>query len=170
MKHIFLFLLIVGFGVLTHAQTQYEVYNDSDGKILKGIISKDLIINDPSFSWFQENQNGYTPDQEAVTALRAKKTSIELLVFGGTWNRDTRYFLPKFFKMTDAASFPQDRIILIGVDSDKKTIGQFAEQMHITSIPTFIVLKEGREVGRVTATQKSNRWDKEIASILKTVE
>jgi hypothetical protein len=169
MKHIFLFLLIVGFGALTHAQTQYEVDNDGDGKILKGIISKDLIINDPSFSWFQENQSGYTPDQESVNALQARRGSVELLVFAGTWNRDTRYILPKFFRLTEAAAFPEDRIILIGV-ANKKANSSFAEQMHITSIPTFIVLKEGREVGRVTVTSKSCRWDKQIEDILNSIQ
>ena len=170
MKHVFLFLLIVGFGILTRAQTQYEVYSDGDGKILKGLISKDLIVNDPSFGWFQENQAGFIPDKEAVKALIAKRTAVELLVFGGTWNGDTRYFLPKFFKMTDWASFPQDQIILVGLSPDKKAIGHLAEEMHITTLPTFIVLKEGKEVGRVTVSQKSAGWDKEIGDILKAVQ
>ena len=166
MKHLFLFLLIVGFGILTRAQTQYEVYNDADGKILKGLISKDLILNDPSFGWFRENQSGFLPDREAIRALASKRKTVEILVFGGTWNQDTRFFLPKFFKMTDLASFPEDRITLVGLGRDKKDFGPLAEEMHILSLPTFIILKEGKEIGRVTVSQKSAGWEKEIAAIL----
>jgi hypothetical protein len=169
-KHIFLFLLIVGFGILTRAQTQYEVYTDANGKILKGVISKDLVANDPSFGWFRQNQIGYMPDAEAVQVLRSRKGEFELLVFGGTWNPDTRYFLPKFFKMTDLASIPQDQIILVGVGPDKKDLGHLAEDMHISSIPTIIVMKDGKELGRVTASQKSACWDKEIGDLVKTIQ
>jgi hypothetical protein len=166
MKHVFLFLLIVGFGILTRAQTQYEVYNDVNGKILKGVISRDLIVNDPSFNWFEQNLLGYMPDEEAVQALRAKRSSIELLVFGGTWNSDSRYFLPKFFKMTDLASFPQDRIKLVGLGPDQTAIGHLAEEMRIHSIPTLIILREGKEMGRVTVSQKSAGWERQIAVLL----
>jgi hypothetical protein len=38
--------------------------------------------------------------------------------------------------------------------------------MHITSIPTFIVLKDGQEVGRVVADGKVGRWDKELSDII----
>jgi hypothetical protein len=166
MKHIFLFLLIVGFGILTRAQTLYEVYNGADGKILKGLITRDVIVNDPSFSWFQQYQDGYRPDKEAVKLLMVKRQDLELLVFGGTWNQDSRFFLPKFFKMTDMACFPQNQITLVCLDPDHHDLDHLAEIMHINTIPTCIVLKKGREIGRVTISQKSTGWDKAIADIL----
>jgi hypothetical protein len=170
MKHILLFFLIVGFGILTHAQTQYEVYNDGHEKILKGKISKDLIAQDPAFGWYQENQAGYIPRQESVKALKAKKGIVELLIFGGTWNRETRYFLPKFFKMAEAASFPEDRILIVGLDPNKKSMDHLSEEMHITSVPTYIILRDGREVGRVTVSREADNWENKFCGILNSLQ
>src|SRR5918993_1236585 len=82
------------------AQTQYEVSKDGKDKVLKGIISRELIAADTSFQWYKSNQAGYKPNQEAIDALKSKSDAIQLIVFGGTWCVDTKYILPKFFALT----------------------------------------------------------------------
>jgi thiol-disulfide isomerase/thioredoxin len=165
MKHIFLIAIIIGLGILTRAQA-YEVSNDGSNKILKGLISRDMLEGDTAFKWFHENQSGYAPDAEETAVLKAKGPQVQFLVFGGTWCDDTKYILPKFFSLLDAASFPRDQVTLIGVDLDKKTTNHLSESMHITSIPTFIILKDGQEVGRVVGSGKNGRWDKDLSDII----
>jgi thiol-disulfide isomerase/thioredoxin len=168
MKHIFLVAFIIGIGILTRAQAGYEVSGDGGGKVLKGLISRDLLAEDPAFSWFRENQAGYAPDPDVIATLKAKGDRVQFLVFGGTWCDDTKYLLPKFFSLLDAASIPEKQVILVGVDQDKRSTNHLSEDMHITQIPTFIVLKDGKEVGRVTAYGRAGQWDKEIADIITT--
>jgi thiol-disulfide isomerase/thioredoxin len=164
-KHIFLIAIIIGLGILTRAQT-YEVSNDGNNKILKGLISRDMLEGDTAFKWFHENQSGYTPDTEETAVLKAKGPQVQLLVFGGTWCDNTKYILPKFFSLLDAGSFPRDQVTLVGVDRNKKTANHLSELMHITSLPTFIVLKNGQEVGRVAVNDRNGGWDKEISDII----
>jgi len=165
MKHIFLIAIIIGLGILTRAQT-YTVTSDGNNKILKGLISRDMLEGDTAFKWFHENQSGYTPNTEEAAVIKTKSPQVQFLVFGGTWCDNTKYILPKFFSLLDAASFPRDQVTLIGVDRDKKTVNHLSEEMHITSIPTFIVMKDGQEVGRVVINDRKEGWDKELAGLI----
>jgi thiol-disulfide isomerase/thioredoxin len=152
--------------LISSAQTQYEVSNDGQDKILKGIITRDLIANDTSFKWYKPNQAGYKPNEDALNALKTKSKSVELIVFGGTWCVDTKYILPKLFALTDAASFSQDHITLVGVDRNKRTISHLAEALGVINVPTIIVMKDGKELGRVVEYGKTGAWDKELGDIL----
>ncbi len=150
------------------AQTQYEVSNDGGDKILKGVITRDLIANDTSFKWYGQNLAGYKPNEATMNALKQKSTELQLIVFGGTWCSDTKYILPKLFAITDAAAFSQDRITLIGVDRNKKTISHLSEALGVINVPTIIVMKEGKELGRVVEYGKTGVWDKELGDIIKS--
>ena len=90
------------------------------------------------------------------------------MVFGGTWCEDTRDLLPKFFVLLDAAGYTNDQVTIIAVDHHKKSINHLPEDMHLTNTPTFIVLKDGKEVGRVLEHGKTGHWDKEIGEIVST--
>src|SRR5688500_4559128 len=160
-------LLISMFSV---AQTQYEISNDGQDKILKGIITRDLISNDTSFKWYGQNIAGYKPNEAATNALKAKSSVLQLIVFGGTWCSDTKYILPKLFALTDAATFSQDRITLIGVDRNKKTISHLSEALGVINVPTIIVMKEGKEIGRVVEYGKTGAWDKELGEIINSAK
>ena len=101
-----------------------------------------------------------------MQAFTANKDTIHILAFGGTWCGDTKYILPKFFALTDAAGFPQSRVTLLGVDHSKKTIQHLAEAFEVTNVPTFIVMKNGKEIGRVVEYGKYGMFDKELGEII----
>jgi len=157
---------IVFTSLLSFGQTQHEVSNDGQDKILKGIINRDLIANDPSFKWYRPNQAGYKPNPETLSALKNGSSGLQMIVFGGTWCSDTKYILPKFFALAEAAAFSQDRITLIGVDRNKKTMSHLAEALGVINVPTIIVMKEGKEIGRVVEYGKTGNWDKELGDII----
>jgi thiol-disulfide isomerase/thioredoxin len=134
--------------------------------VLKGFISRQQLATDPAFAWFAQNSKGYTPDAATVTALKNAKDSVYVLAFGGTWCDDTKAILPKFYALTDAAGLAQDHITLLGVDHSKKTIQQLSEIFNVTRVPTFIILKNGKEVGRVVEYGKTGMWDKELGEVV----
>ena len=162
----FLLGCILLLSLFSAAQTQYEVSRDGSDKILKGIISRDLIANDTAFKWYKQNQSGYKPNAEAASALKSKSSALELIVFAGTWCSDTKYILPKLFALIDSASFPNDRVTLIGVDRNKKTLSHLAEALGVLNVPTVIVMKDGKELGRVVEYGKTGVWDKELGDII----
>ncbi len=147
-----------------------EILTDSlhpDEKILKGIVSKSDLVNNPSYSkWYTESQKIYpVPNEDAVKGMQLNKNNANIVIFGGTWSEDTRFVLPKFFKMQEASDFPENRITMYGVDRNNRTTGTIAEDYHVISVPTIIVMKDGREVGRVVAYGKTGKWDQEFAEI-----
>ncbi len=163
-----IFTLLV-FSFAAKAQ-HYEILKDSlhpDEKILKGVISKSDLENDSAYDkWYAESQKIYpVPNAEAVKGMKLNKDNVNIVIFGGTWCEDSQFVLPKFFKIQEASGFPEDRITLYGVDRNNKTTGTIAEDYRVTNVPTIIVMKDGREVGRVVEYGKTGKWDQEFADI-----
>jgi thiol-disulfide isomerase/thioredoxin len=162
-----LIITAILFSVTTVFAQQPEVSRDAEGnKVLKGFITKQELATDTSFGWFAKNQQGYVPAPNALKALKANKDSVSIIAFGGTWCHDTQFILPKFFVLADAAGLSPDRITVIGVDHNKKTIQHLSEAFNITNVPTIIVMKNGKEIGRVIEYGKKGMFDMELGDII----
>jgi len=162
-------LVVLIFSVQANSQTSFIVYPDSvhpGFKVYKGILDKDVLLKDTSFHWYAENQKFYSPLAGAVDALKKNKDSIELVVFMGTWCDDSHFVIPKMYKLAEASGFDNKKITLIGTDRYKKTISHLSEAMNIINVPTIIIMKKGKELGRVVEYGKYGMYDKELAEIL----
>ena len=162
--------ILIMLSIACYSQTQYQVIGDSnhpETKILKGIITKDLIKNDTAFKWYATNQKSYATPDSAIVAVLKKDSAVKYIVFGGTWCDDTRVILPKFFLLQEKAGIADSRITFFGVDRKKETVGNITSAMNITNVPTIIVMKNGKEIGRVVEYGKTGKWDKELADIIK---
>lgn len=149
------------------AQTQYQILVERPGeKTFKGLISREALTSDTSFHWYKEGLAGYNPDPNAQALLKRNRDSIEFVVFMGTWCEDSHFVIPKFYYLLDITAFPQERVTLIGVDRSKKTLAHLAEAMGIENVPTIIVMKKGKEIGRVVEYGKSGLFDQDLAEIL----
>lgn len=165
MKKFLLLITVILFSKAVFSQT--EISRDDHGnKILKGFVTREELATDTAFAWYAQNQQGYIPNQTALQAFKANKDLIYILVFGGTWCDDTHYILPKFFMLADAAGIAPDRITLMGVDRNKKTIKHLSEIFNITNVPTIIIFKNGKELGRVVEYGHSGLFDKDLGEIL----
>jgi thiol-disulfide isomerase/thioredoxin len=135
-------------------------------KSLKGIISRQVLLADTTFKWYAANLKGYTVRTDAKEALEKNKDSVRLLVFIGTWCEDSHFIIPKLYATCDAAGFPDKNITLIGVDRNKTTLGNLTETLNVKNVPTIIVFKNGKELGRVVEYGKYGLFDKELAEIV----
>jgi hypothetical protein len=88
-----LFILCAAFFFIqpVFSQHYYEVLPDRNGStFFKGIIAKDVLLNDNACAkWYGDNLKGFTPNAQAVDALRRNISNIQLLVFMGTWCNDS---------------------------------------------------------------------------------
>jgi thiol-disulfide isomerase/thioredoxin len=152
------------------AQAQYEASQDlpkhPDVKIVRGLVNKYQIQNDTAFKWYGPNQGGYKADTATLNAFERAKGKYQFVIFGGTWCEDTQFILPKFFKLQEQTGFPDEGITMFGVNRAKTSLGNIAQAFKITNVPTFIVMKDGKEIGRVVEYGKTGKWDKEIAALL----
>lgn len=170
MKKIVVVLLSIIITQAAISQSQYEVSYDktrNNQKVLTGIINKDLIAQDTAFKWYATNQKGYEVSDPAILqAFTQNKDSVNFIIFGGTWCEDTQNILPKFFKIQEKSGLADSHITFFGVDGDKQSLGNISTAMNIKNVPTIIVMKNGKELGRVVEYGTTGKWDKELADIL----
>jgi len=160
---VLLFLSINSF-----SQVQYEVSKDPQNgqKTFKGILSRELLLNDAEFTWMKNDISWYKPNAECVTNLTAVKDTIQLMVFVGTWCEDSQIVFPQLLKMLDQVGFNMNRLTVIGIDRQKTTLGSLTQALGVTKAPTIMVLKGGKEIGRVEEFGKYGIYDKELAEVL----
>lgn len=89
-----------------------------------------------------------------------------MLVFLGTWCSDTKRELPRFFKSMDQAGLSEPQVTLIGLDRSKKDTEELTEKWQIEFVPTFIFIRNGRELGRIVETPEDT-LEGNIAQILR---
>jgi thiol-disulfide isomerase/thioredoxin len=162
-------ITLLSIATTTTAQAQYETAPDPEHPeqhIVRGIVNKYLIQNDPSYRWFVVNQNGYKPDTATLNSFERAKNKVQFIVFGGTWCEDTQFILPKFFRLQEMSGVKDTVITFFTVNRAKKSLGSITDAFKITNVPTIIVMKDGKEMGRVVEYGKTGKWDKELGEIL----
>lgn len=150
----------------------FEISTDekNGSKVLKGLLHRSDIESDTSFKWFKENMKFGSADANAVSAFQKNGSKFQMVVFGGTWCEDTQNLLPVFYRLVDKSGYPDSSITLIGVDRAKTTLYNLHNVFHIVDVPTFIVMKDGKEVGRVVEYGKEGQIDKELGEIVNTIQ
>lgn len=169
MKFLASILFISVFALNGYSQAQYEISQDEkhpEVKVLRGIVNKYLVQNDTAFKWYTQSQGYYNPDMATLNAFERTKGKIQYVVFGGTWCEDTQFILPKFFKIQEKSGVPDDAVTFFGVNRAKKSLGNISSAFNVTLVPTIIVMKDGKEIGRVVEYGKTGKWDKELVDIL----
>ncbi len=169
MKILLSALCLLAASATSFAQSPYVSAKDPnhpEQHILNGIITKYALQNDTTYKWYSNSDKNYTPSPELLTALQNANGKTQLVIFGGTWCEDTQFILPKFFKAQAQANYSDNAISFFAVDRSKKTIGGVTGAFKITNVPTIIVMKDGKETGRVVEYGKTGQWDKELAALL----
>ncbi|MBS1628222.1 MAG: thioredoxin family protein [Bacteroidetes bacterium] len=150
----------------THHKIVYQTIQNGNEKILKGYITRKVLQNDSSFKWFNENMQLGQTDASAVAAFSKNKNKFTMIIFCGTWCHDTQFLLPQFYKLVDESHYPDKNILLLAVDENKQTINNLQIKYAVTSVPTFIVLQNEKEVARVVEYGKYGLIDKELGEIV----
>ena len=112
----------------------------------------------PDFSWLDPAYKSaeYNRDSIAFAFLRKNIPGVEIQVFLGTWCGDTHDQVPPFLKLMDLANANQ--ISLFSLDREKTYPG-FLNPLKIILLPTFVFLKSGKELGRITESPRKSLLD-----------
>ena len=159
MRSIQLFTLC--FFVLSSVSSQdlhQEVVTEAGFQFLLGPITKDLLKQSPYKDWYDPNYNTYEPSADATAGIKEMIKKHHILIFLGTWCGDSKREVPRFLKIMDLAEVKKDRIKIIAVDRREPNIKKSptGEQwgLQIKRVPTFIFLKDGKEVNRIVESPK----------------
>jgi thiol-disulfide isomerase/thioredoxin len=146
----------------------YETLPDAEEKkILKGFITKQQITNDTAFAWYATNRKYNKANPEVVAVIKEKAYEFQLVFFIGTWCHDSQQILPKYFATLEAAEYPEHYMTIIACDRDKAGPANIQRPFKVVNVPTVLVMKDGKEVGRIVEFGNSGLVDQELAEIVK---
>jgi thiol-disulfide isomerase/thioredoxin len=152
----------------------YEVSQASNGATdfseqstwLLGYLNPPRLSQPPYSEWYQKGYEDYIPEQDIITKLQAlNKDDLSILVVMGTWCPDSRREVPRFMKIIDQWQFPGERITFIGVDGEKLSPLADFDKLDIQRVPTFIVMKNKIETGRIIENPVAS-LEKDLLEIL----
>lgn len=147
MKNIFYFILILS---IVSCSTQKKVATatkDQTGNLI-GIANKESFLAEPFNAWFTPNYTTYETDKEIIEKLKPLLKEVTIKGFMGTWCGDSKEQTPILYKILDEADFNYDYLELITVNRSKSTPDNLQEGFNIERVPTFIMYKNDKEIGR----------------------
>jgi hypothetical protein len=94
----------------------------------------------------------YQPKPEALDKLRALGREVRIDVYFGSWCSDSETHISAFFKVLDLVDSPLLRATYVGIPEAKDERAPYYQGRDITKLPTFVVIVDGREAGRIVET------------------
>lgn len=128
--------------------------SSASGQELVGPASREAIL-ERSPAW-QAVVAAYQPDPESVDKLRGLAREVRIEVYFGSWCADSEAHVSAFFKVLDLADTPLLQAAYIGVPEAKDKREPYGRDRKIGKLPTFVVLVDGREAGRIVETPEKS--------------
>ncbi|MFQ5721829.1 MAG: thioredoxin family protein [Candidatus Aminicenantales bacterium] len=116
-------------------------------KDLVGPLEKEEILR--NFPKWQEKAASYFPRPEIIEKLRSINYPLKIEVFLGTWCPDSQEHVSAYFKIMEMADNPLITSSYIGLPRDKESRQPYIKGKNITKVPTFIILINDHEKGRI---------------------
>lgn len=124
-----------------------ETTPEEQSMIVGEFVKEDLQQGDFA-AWFNAGYEGYEPSEEAMEVIKNNISEYEIVGFMGTWCPDSRREVPHFFKILDEAGYDLSKLKMVGVTRNKTTPENLEEGYDMQRVPTFIFMKDGKEVNR----------------------
>lgn len=126
-----------------------ETTLQEDAPILVGVFKRDTLESRSYNKWFMQSYKDHALDKESVPKLRKGLEDVRITAFMGTWCEDSQREVPAFFKILDEVDYESNTVKIITVSEDKAEPAELVKNKNITNVPTFIFMKDGRELGRI---------------------
>ncbi|WP_312825120.1 thioredoxin family protein [Epilithonimonas sp.] len=144
-----------------------EVESKNDGKMLLGTQTLDQFRKEPFKTWFDEEYNRYQIDETNLAELKKEKLkSYSLVVFVGSWCEDSHREFPRLIKILDKLKYNPNKMQIIAVNRKKESPAGEEGLYNITKVPTIIVKRFGKEIGRITEMPETGYLERDLLNIL----
>lgn len=151
MRGIVLIALLL-MSMVVKAQTDFNTSTDKENGsvVFKGQITYNDLRKEPSFKWLDKGIVDYKPNGADLDFLGKYLKQYEVVTFMGTWCEDSQNLVPKLLKVLAAVDYPMHQHTMYGVDRTKMAKYTEAKFYEISRVPTFIIIRNNEEVGRIT--------------------
>ncbi len=169
MKKLLLGLAIAMSTTVFAQDKAYKVSTDpKNGRtVFAGPLTFSDLDGEKSFAWMSEGYSGYEPKKKPLEYIRPRLRHYDMVIFMGTWCGDSHEMIPKLKRVLDIVDYPKSQLKMYGTDRSKTTADALEKKYNIVSVPTVILYRDGKEVGRITETVHKN-IEKDLADIIKT--
>jgi len=124
------------------------------GQDLVGPTTREAIL-EHSPAW-QGLVAAYQPKPEVLDRLRGLGREARIEVYFGSWCSDSMAHVSAFFKILDLVDSPLIQPVYFGIPEAKEKRAPYYEGKKIDKLPTFIIIVDGREAGRIVETPKKS--------------
>lgn len=108
----------------------------------------------------------YDPIAEAVARLRDLEEPTQVEIVLATWCGDSKFQVPRLLKAIDDSGNANIKVHVIGVGPLFHSPMEYIERERITNVPTIIVKRGDREIGRIVETPAAATIEEDLADIL----
>jgi len=150
-----LFILLLLSTIISAQEYNKIVIDEKSEKLMLIGYTTREAFQDSSFSWwFNSGYDNYSLNKDTLDQLIPEILRYDITIVMGTWCSDSRYEVPKFYKILDSAGYPAKKIKVINVGRGMKDITGEVKNLNIEFVPTFIFSENGMEKGRIVETPK----------------
>lgn len=117
------------------------------------ITVQDLRRDEETQNWFPLGYDLFSFDDGESYRVILKAAPFEVMAFVGTWCPDCQDHLPGFVRIMDSVR-ATERLRIYALDRAKTYPGgeELIERLAIRRLPTFVFMRGGKEIGRITET------------------
>jgi tetratricopeptide (TPR) repeat protein len=143
---------------------------DRDGyQMLIGVCSKASMLREPYKNWYEPTYNAYQLDTLLLQKVKPNPETDTYTIFMATWCGDSQKEVPRFLKMLRHLNVPQANYKIVMVDNQydcyKQSPTHEERGQNIFRVPTFIINRNGNEIGRIVEHPVEN-FEKDFTKII----
>jgi hypothetical protein len=132
-------------------------------KGLVGDLTEEKIWEDVPV--WRSRMNKYKPEAQTVAALKRVEPDTTLIIAAGTWCGDSKHYVPELLRALHEAGNPHLHIKVIGIANKFAEPVEFIKAHEIKKVPTIIVERNGKEIGRITESPVSKTMEDDLVAI-----
>ena len=134
-----------------------QVYLDSyiDKIILYGNYDAEGVKESSVFRHnYKRSVTNYAFDTTLLLSQIEKFNDIDIVILFGSWCPDSQREVPRFLEILKIVDYPMDMLTILAVDRNKVINGIDVSKYDLKFVPTFIIMKDGKELGRIIEEPK----------------
>jgi len=135
-------------------QVVYDSTLDND--IMLGNFDVEGMRNAKVFKRSFKEEKNYTPDINMFMPGDNSLNEVDITIVMGSWCPDSQREVPRMIKVLEALDYPLEMVKIIAVNRWKKVPDTDISELDIKYVPTFILYKDGKEVGRIVEMPKQS--------------
>lgn len=136
---------------LTFAFMLLACAQDNDVDIPVGVISADHLLAE--FPLFTQEYHDFELSQSQLAQIHNWPENLQVFIYFGTWCHDSQREVPRMLKVL--AQNPTISAHLIALNLKKADPDGLSVSSNVLFTPTFVILVDDKEIGRITERPKT---------------